>query len=702
MRLVRTHYRPGADAAGRTPRRPRGLWAKLAGPAAVAAALAASLLVAAPAGALTHGAKAAQSPATSSVGTWGPISEFPGWSGGQASSVSCTSASDCTAVGTDGNDGSAIATKTDGIWAPAVDNDSFQPGFELYGVSCTDAADCTAVGGDYEGCDLCNAAVYQTETAGTWGEPTESKAGQPAYFSGVSCTSTTDCTAVGEDFVSDYGPFYQTETAGTWGTPTQLSGTGEFSGVSCTSATDCTAVGQAGFVFTETDGTWSSASGPSSTTSFALSGVSCTDATDCTVVGQDANNQPIYATETAGTWGPVTEITLPSSLGTSAEFSGVSCIDATDCTAVGEDGNNQPFYTTETDGTWGTPAEITVPGAVGSRGTFTSVSCTSITDCTAVGQVPDGAEIYATESAGQPSQTTITSTTASPVTGQPVSIAVQVAGASPGAGVPAPSGDVVVTDGTQSCQAALSGSNGVSTGSCSLTEDSAGSYSINAGYPGDANFASSQTSPGTGVTVGKATSTTGLTVSPATVTYGHEKVFKLTATVTPEYAGTPTGTVTMTAGTTTLCVATLSAGTGSCNPSSGTSLGVGSHTVTATYSGDSNFNSSTAAETVKITKAASTTSLTLSTATVTYGSEKSLVMTVKVTPQFAGIPGGKVIITAGSTTLCTVTLSGGTGKCSPASQTALSTGKHTVTATYQGSTNFVTSSASKTLTVNAA
>jgi len=710
MRLVRTHR----STAGR----PRALWAWLAGPAAVAATLAASLLVATPAGALTHGAgraaaasrrvpatsldtvSATRSPATTSGGTWGPISEFPGWTGGAVGGVSCTSASDCTAVGGDGNSGSAIATKTDGIWAPPVDDDSFQPSFNLSGVSCTDAADCTAVGGDYEGCDLCNAAVYQTETAGTWGKPTESRAGGPAYFSGVSCTSATDCTAVGDDFDQAYGPFYQTETGGTWGTPTQISASDAFTGASCTDATDCTAVGQGGLLATETDGTWGSATGISGATS--LSGVSCTDATDCTAVGQDGNNQPIYATETAGTWGSATEITIPSSLGGSGSFDGVSCISATDCTAVGEDGNDQPFYATETGGTWGTPTEITIPSSVGGRGFFTSVSCTSITDCTAGGQVPDGVPFYATESAGQPSQTTITSTTASPVTGQPVSIAVQVAGQSPGAGVPAPSGDVVVTDGTHSCQAALSGSDGVSTGSCSLTEDSAGSYSFTAGYPGDANFGSSQTSSGTPVTVGKATTKTGLVLSAATVTYGHEKSLKLTATVTPEYTGTPTGTVTITAGTTTLCTVKLSARTGSCSPASATALSVGSHVLTGSYSGDSNFGSSTVTKTVKITKAASKTSLTLSAATVAYGKEKTLIMTVKVSPQFSGTPGGQVIITAGSTTLCTVTLSGGTGKCSPRTETALSPGKHTVVAAYQGSTNFATSSASKSLTVSKA
>jgi hypothetical protein len=910
VRLVRTHRGLGGLTAGSTAGRRRALWAQMAGPAAAAVALAAPLLVTPPAGALSDGAQVAAvrpisaisvdkvsatrstathgreaSPgvtrlnATTGAGTsarqagrmyssasggfWGPANEFPGWSGGQAYGVSCPDATDCTAVGWDGT-GLVHVTKTDGIWSPAIAADEDYQDI-LLGVSCVDATDCTSVGlsgfGDEE------EAIDFDETAGSWGTPAVILDG--GSFNGVSCTSATDCTAVGQDLNQE--PFYATETGGTWGRatevpiPSSLGGGGDFTGVSCTSATDCTAV------------------------------------------GSDENDQPIYATETGGTWGPATEVPVSSSLGASGYFNGVSCTSATDCTAVGQDKNDQPIYATETGGTWGTPTEVPIPSSLGASGVFTGVSCTSATDCTAVGNISGGAPIYATESAGRASQTTITSTTASPVTGQPVSIGVRVAGTSPGAGVPAPSGDVVVTDGTHSCQAALSGSNGVSTGSCSLTEDSAGTYSITAGYPGDANFGSSQTSsattvtvgpapskttitsttaspvtgqpvtiavqvagkyPGTGVaapsgavtvtdgtrtcqasltgsngtatgscqitedaagsysltasypgdanfatsttaqattltvgpapskttitsttarpvagqpiiievrtagkytgtgisapsgrvtvtggtnscqaalsgsggvstgscqlteassgshsltasypgdanfgsstspavavTVAKATTKTSLTLSASTVTYGNDKTLKLTATVTPQFTGTPTGTVTITAGTTTLCVVKLSARTGSCTPASATSLGAGSHTLTASYSGDGNFDSSAAAKTVKITKATTKTSLTLSAATVTYGKERTLVMTVKVAPQYSGTPGAQVIIAAGPTTLCIVTLSAGAGKCSPPTQTSLSPGKHTVVAAYQGNADFNTSSASKSLTVKKA
>ena len=54
-----------------------------------------------------------------------------------------------------------------------------------------------------------------------------------------------------------------------------------------------------------------------------------------------------------------------------------------------------------------------------------------------------------------------------------------------GSGDPAPTGTVTVSDGTRSCQASLSGSNGTATGSCQITEQSPGTYSFTASYLGE-------------------------------------------------------------------------------------------------------------------------------------------------------------------------------------------------------------------------
>jgi hypothetical protein len=321
--------------------------------------------------------------------------------------VSCTDATDCTAVGYDGNGQPMYATETEGAWGTPTEIPGSAGGYGFVeGVSCTDATDCTAVG--YDGNDQ---PMYATETGGVWGAPTEvpGSSDGTGYFNGVSCTSATDCTAVGYDDESNPQPIYATETGGTWDTVTEIPGTfggsAFLSGVSCTDATDCTAVGSDGngqpIYVTDSGGSWGTVTEvPDSTDSGTFEGVSCTDATDCTAVGSDGNEQPIYVTESGGTWGNGTEV--PSSAGRGS-FQSVSCTDATDCTAVGAvqhvvsehplRENEAPFYVTESGGTWGTATEI--PSSPSGSGQFDGVSCTDATDCTAIGSDGNGQPVYA-------------------------------------------------------------------------------------------------------------------------------------------------------------------------------------------------------------------------------------------------------------------------------------------------------------------
>ena len=115
-------------------------------------------------------------------------------------------------------------------------------------------------------------------------------------------------------------------------------------------------------------------------------------------------------------------------------------------------------------------------------------------------------------------------------------------------------------------------------GSCELsaTRFGPGSYNLAASYGGDSDFAPSSDAVGTAVTVFKASSSTGLRLSTAKVTYGHEQAERLSVSVTPEFAGTPTGRVAVTRGKTTLCEITLSSGKGSCTLAP-TRLGAGKY-----------------------------------------------------------------------------------------------------------------------------
>jgi hypothetical protein len=116
---------------------------------------------------------------------------------------------------------------------------------------------------------------------------------------------------------------------------------------------------------------------------------------------------------------------------------------------------------------------------------------------------------------------------------------------------------------------------------------STGSHTIKAVYAATASYAGSSSAVLKQVvnTAPKAPTTTSLIASPNPSAFGQSVTF--TATVTG--SGTPTGTVTFKDGTKSLGTATLSAGQATLSTSG---LKKGSHSITATYSGDSNFASS--------------------------------------------------------------------------------------------------------------
>lgn len=92
--------------------------------------------------------------------------------------------------------------------------------------------------------------------------------------------------------------------------------------------------------------------------------------------------------------------------------------------------------------------------------------------------------------------------------------------------------------------------------------------------------------------------TTSVTVSPATTTSGTRVVYL--ATVSPKSGtGTPTGTISFTTGSTTLCSAVLSGGVAACGA---TNAPVGTDTVTGTYSGGSGYATSSGTATLTVKK----------------------------------------------------------------------------------------------------
>src|SRR5262249_23111712 len=115
----------------------------------------------------------------------------------------------------------------------------------------------------------------------------------------------------------------------------------------------------------------------------------------------------------------------------------------------------------------------------------------------------------------------------------------------------------------------------------------AGSHSIKASYGGDANDNGSTSAILTQTVnpAAKTNTTTGLTSNANPSSLGQTVTF--TATVSPSAA---TGTVTFLDGATAIGSGTMSGGVAAFATAS---LALGSHSITATYGGDNNYNSST-------------------------------------------------------------------------------------------------------------
>ncbi len=262
-----------------------------------------------------------------------------------------------------------------------------------------------------------------------------------------------------------------------------------------------------------------------------------------------------------------------------------------------------------------------------------------------------------------------------------------------------PDGSVTVRSGSATvCTITLA----PGSGSCTLpaTEFPPGTAPLTATYTGNTDFAPS-TSAAKTLTVSKATTTTTLSLSATKVTYGHEQAGQVSVTVAPQYSGTPGGTVTIKSGTATVCTITLTSGKGSCTLTA-TRLTAGTAPLTATYTGSTDFAPSTSAKILTVSKATTTTTLSLSATKVTYGHEQAGQVSVTVAPQYSGTPGGTVTIKSGTATVCTITLTSGKGSCT-LTATPLTAGTAHLTATYTGNTDFAPStSAAKTLTVSKA
>jgi Bacterial Ig-like domain (group 3) len=246
----------------------------------------------------------------------------------------------------------------------------------------------------------------------------------------------------------------------------------------------------------------------------------------------------------------------------------------------------------------------------------------------------------------------------------------------PGSG--SPTGTVTFTEGsTTLATVALTGN----TAKYPLKTLTPGTHIITATYSGDSNNESSKSSSIT-QTIILASTQVMLTSSKNPAPDGSGGNLRATVKVVAPGSGSPTGTVTFTEGSTTLATVALS-GNVATYPLK--KLTPGTHTIIATYSGDANNKSSESSSiTQTIAKAMTQVTLTSSMNPAPHGSSGYLRATVKVVAPGSGMPTGSVTFTEGTTVLATVALSGKTAKYS---FKKLTSGTHTIVATYNGDSN---------------
>jgi Bacterial Ig-like domain (group 3)/Divergent InlB B-repeat domain len=271
--------------------------------------------------------------------------------------------------------------------------------------------------------------------------------------------------------------------------------------------------------------------------------------------------------------------------------------------------------------------------------------------------------------------------------GQSVTFTATVTGVSGGT---APTGTVTFYDnGSQIGTGGLSTTAGVTTATYTTSALTVATHPITATYGGDSNYTSSSSGPALDQVVNKVVTTTSVGSSLNPSTSGQSVTF--TATVAPASAGlaSPSGTVTFYDNG-------VSIGSGAVSTSGGvttatlsiSSLAIGTHPITATYGGDSDYSGSSSSpalsQVVNGVGVATTTKLASSLNPSLVG--QSVTLTATITKSSGtGNPTGTVTFKDNGTSIGSgaVSTSGGVTTATLSTST-LAVGTHPITASYSG------------------
>ncbi len=342
-----------------------------------------------------------------------------GWTDANLAGVSCSARSTCTAVGgfqDRRHRGRALIARWNGSrWQ--LERSARRPSWTdmaLAGVSCGSGTDCVAVGAA-AGIHGCSVPVLERWNGHVWSLQREPRAapctvrelGQvlpvSAGLGGVSCSSTTACTAVGEVDIAAASPsssgmdspLVERLTGRGWRIKSSPFPYGPLTGVSCPTLMLCAMAGDGEI------GRWSPGAGPGawsvSTVNASFEDVSCASGTACTVIGTDVapdgGSRSLAERWDGVGWSP--QRPPRPRLGADPTLTGISCPSATTCVAVGNVTvlrpfplSDMPFADRWTGGQWSTDA-VRRPRRATAADLY-AVSCISPASCIVVGGLDIG------------------------------------------------------------------------------------------------------------------------------------------------------------------------------------------------------------------------------------------------------------------------------------------------------------------------
>ncbi|WZP00821.1 Ig-like domain repeat protein [Isosphaeraceae bacterium EP7] len=226
----------------------------------------------------------------------------------------------------------------------------------------------------------------------------------------------------------------------------------------------------------------------------------------------------------------------------------------------------------------------------------------------------------------------------------------------------------------------------------------AGSHTITASYSGDANYSSGSTATPVTQLVNKASTNLSFASSANPSLFGQSVTYTATISAVSPGSGMPTGTVTFYSDG--VSIGTNLVSSGSIATLVVSSLGVGSHAITALYSGDGNFSSSSTAQAITqvVTASATSTILTSNLASTVYGQQITFNAAVSAISPGSGLATGTVTFYSDGVSIGAGTLSAGVATLQIST---LPAGSHSITATYSGDPSFsMSSSAGLSLSVS--